>query len=85
MLRFYSEHKHKKKMPSTKKLKCLLEEHYKIPIPILSILMGNLPQVSSTIKDVTDETLEDSQIIKAPKEGKKKNTPKRPRECTIYF
>ncbi|KAI7891097.1 Rab3 GTPase-activating protein regulatory subunit N-terminus-domain-containing protein [Mucor mucedo] len=55
-------------MPTTKRLKCLLEEHYKIPFPILSILVGNLPQVSSAIKDVTDETLEDSQIIKAPKE-----------------
>lgn len=72
-------------MPSTKKLKCLLEEHYKIPIPILSILMGNLPQVSSTIKDVTDETLEDSQIIKAPKEGKKKTLRKTKRMHDLYL
>lgn len=34
--------------------------------------MGDLPQVSSSIEDVTDESLEDSQIIKAPKEGKPK-------------
>jgi hypothetical protein len=57
-------------MPTTKKIKCVLEAHYRIPSPILMILMGNLPQVSSSIEDVTDESLEDSQIIKAPKEGK---------------
>lgn len=59
-------------MPSStaKKIKCVLEAHYRIPSPILMILMGNLPQVSSSIEDVTDESLEDSQIIKAPKEGR---------------
>jgi hypothetical protein len=40
---------------STDKLKCVLESHYKIPLPILQILMGNLPQVSSSIEDVTEE------------------------------
>lgn len=46
-----------------------MEAHYRIPPPVLMILMGNLPQVSSSIEDVTDESLEESQIIKAPKEG----------------
>lgn len=55
-------------MPNTKRIKCVLEAHYRIPPPILMILMGNLPQVSSSIEDVTDESLEESQIIKAPKE-----------------
>ncbi|KAI9360957.1 Rab3 GTPase-activating protein regulatory subunit N-terminus-domain-containing protein [Pilaira anomala] len=54
--------------PATKKIKCVLEPHYRIPPPILMILMGNLPQVSSSIEDVTDESIEESQIIKAPKE-----------------
>lgn len=33
------------------------------------ILMGNLPQASSSIEDVTDESPEESRIIKIPKEG----------------
>lgn len=33
------------------------------------ILMGNVPQASSSIEDVTDESAEESHIIKAPKEG----------------
>lgn len=56
-------------MPNTKRIKCVLEAHFRIPPPVLMILMGNLPQVSSPIEDVTDESLEESQIIKAPKEG----------------
>lgn len=55
---------------SLKKLKCVLDEHYRIPSPILLILMGNLPQASSSIEDVTDENLDDSQILKTPKQGK---------------
>ncbi|GAA5811393.1 hypothetical protein MFLAVUS_004828 [Mucor flavus] len=55
-------------MNGTKKIKCVLEAHYRIPPPVLMILMGNLPQVSSSIEDVTDESLDESQIIKVPKE-----------------
>jgi hypothetical protein len=56
-------------MSCSKKIKCILEAHYRIPSPVLMILMGNLPQVSSSIEDVTDESQEESQIIKVPKEG----------------
>jgi hypothetical protein len=45
-------------MPTTNEIKCRLQRHYKIPIPILEILVGNLPQVSSSIK-VIEETLDD--------------------------
>lgn len=55
-------------MNGTKKIKCVLEAHYRIPPPVLMILMGNLPQVSSSIEDITDESLDESQIIKVPKE-----------------
>ncbi|ORE06407.1 hypothetical protein BCV72DRAFT_305598 [Rhizopus microsporus var. microsporus] len=41
------------------KIKCILESHHKIPIPILEILVGNLPQVSSTIKEVVEEVVEE--------------------------
>lgn len=42
-------------------IKCKLQRHHKIPVPILEILVGNLPQVSSSsIKEVTEETLDDS-------------------------
>ncbi|KAI8361824.1 Rab3 GTPase-activating protein regulatory subunit N-terminus-domain-containing protein [Choanephora cucurbitarum] len=41
---------------SSTRIKSILEPHYRIPQPILSILVGNLPQVSSAIEDVTDET-----------------------------
>lgn len=54
---------------SNKRIKCILDAHYRIPPPILMILMGNVPQVSSSIEDVTDESTEESHIIKAPKEG----------------
>ncbi|CAO0790193.1 unnamed protein product [Mucor circinelloides] len=53
---------------SNKRIKCILDAHYRIPPPILMILMGNVPQVSSSIEDVTDESTEESHIIKAPKE-----------------
>lgn len=54
---------------STKRIKCILDAHYRIPPPILMILMGNVPPASSSIEDVTDESTEESsQIIKAPKE-----------------
>jgi hypothetical protein len=56
-------------MSCPKKVKCILEAHYRIPSPVLMILMGNMPQASSSIEDVTDESQEESQIIKAPKEG----------------
>ena len=35
--------------------KCILTPHYRIPPPILSILVGRLPQVSTIIEDVTEE------------------------------
>ncbi|KAI9277015.1 Rab3 GTPase-activating protein regulatory subunit N-terminus-domain-containing protein [Phascolomyces articulosus] len=35
--------------------KCILAPHYRIPPPILSILVGRLPQVSTIIEDVTEE------------------------------
>jgi hypothetical protein len=55
---------------STKRIKCILDAHYRIPPPILMILMGNVPPASNSIEDVTDESTEESsQIIKAPKEG----------------
>ncbi|KAG0763735.1 hypothetical protein G6F57_006162 [Rhizopus arrhizus] len=49
----------KNQMPTTNEIKCKLQRHYKIPIPILEILVGNLPQVSSSIKEVIEETLDD--------------------------
>ncbi|KAF1799965.1 Rab3 GTPase-activating protein regulatory subunit N-terminus-domain-containing protein [Mucor lusitanicus] len=53
---------------ASKRIKCILDAHYRIPPPILMILMGNVPQASSSIEDVTDESTEESHIIKAPKE-----------------
>ena len=35
--------------------KCVLAPNYRIPPPILSILVGRLPQVSTIIEDVTEE------------------------------
>lgn len=37
--------------------KCVLTPHHRIPKPILSILVGRLPQVSTTIEDVTDDAV----------------------------
>ena len=54
---------------NTRRIKAVLEAHYRIPPPILMILMGNIPQASSSIEDVTDETADDSQTIKSSKEG----------------
>lgn len=35
--------------------KCVLAPHYCIPTPILSILVGRLPRVATTIEDVGAE------------------------------
>ncbi|KAI8643791.1 Rab3 GTPase-activating protein regulatory subunit N-terminus-domain-containing protein [Parasitella parasitica] len=51
-----------------KRIKCILDAHYRIPPPILMILMGNVPQASSSIEDVTDESAEESQTTKTAKE-----------------
>ncbi|KAF7730667.1 Rab3 GTPase-activating protein non-catalytic subunit [Apophysomyces ossiformis] len=38
------------------KLKCTLESHYHVPNPILSLLMGRLPQVSSSNEDISSKS-----------------------------
>ncbi|CEP13308.1 hypothetical protein [Parasitella parasitica] len=48
--------------------RAMLLSSKKIPPPVLMILMGNIPQASSSIEDVTDESTEESQITKATKE-----------------
>lgn len=43
----------------TKKFKCVLAPHHNIPQPILSILVGRIPKVSTVIQDVSEQTTGD--------------------------
>ena len=43
----------------TKNFKCVLAPHHNIPQPILSILVGRIPKVSTVIQDVSEQSTAD--------------------------
>lgn len=43
-------------------LKCTLQPTCAIPTPVLSILFGRIPQVSTVVKDISADPLQESKI-----------------------
>jgi anaerobic C4-dicarboxylate transporter len=57
-------------------LKCTLQPTCAIPTPILSILFGRIPQVSTVVKDISEDPSQESKIADDDDEDEAEQTNK---------